>query len=166
MLKSFPQPKSPKGKKSLEGIAKLLPLAVKQQLRGSEGSLLEVLAALWPSMVGRGIAKQCRPASFSSGTLTIATSCPTWAVQFRQLGEEIRASINRALGAELVKKLRVQMDTSVDALSSPGGRESNPPKKSARGDAPESPPVRDDDVAGIVSRSSAKYFARSNRKSR
>ncbi len=165
MLKSVPQHKSPKGKHTVDGIAKLLPSAVKQQLHRSEGSLLEVLAALWPSMVGRGIARQCRPASFASGTLTIATSCPTWAVQFRQLGEEIRARINRALGGELVKKLRVRMDPSADALTSPGGQESNLPKKPASGNAPESRLVRDDDVAGIVSRSSAKYFARGNRRS-
>src|SRR5690348_9554711 len=105
-----------KGSKALEGIAKLLPLSVRQQLRNSEDSLFELLSALWASIVGRGIAKQAKPVALAGGTLTIATSCPTWAIQFRQLGEEIRGNINRFLGAELVKRLKVRIDHSFAAL--------------------------------------------------
>ena len=149
----------------MEGIAKLLPPAVRQQLLRSDSSLLELLNPLWASMVGRGIAKQCRPADFSSGTLTIVTSCPTWAVQFRQLAEEIRQNINKFLGAELVKKIRVRLDPTFDAKALPAPKELVPRvgrfKVKAAGRAPE----ESRDVTGILRRSYQKYFSRNNRKS-
>ena len=145
----------------MEGITKLLPLAVRQQLRSSEDSLLELLSALWASIVGRGIAKQAKPVAFAGGTLTIATSCPTWAIQFRQLGEEIRGAINRFLGAELVKRLRVRIDPSVDALDAQRTRHAHPPADHVKADAPEAVL----DVSAIVHRSRTKYFARGSQKS-
>jgi hypothetical protein len=149
----------------LEGIAKLLPPAVRQQLLRSDSSLLELLNPLWASMVGRGIAKQCRPADFSSGTLTIVTSCPTWAVQFRQLGEEIRQNINKFLGAELVKRIRVRLDPTFDAKALPAAKDSVPAAGRFKVKAPGRAPEESRDVTGVLRRSYEKYFSRNNRKS-
>ena len=115
-------------------------------------------------MVGRGIAKQCRPAEFSSGTLTIVTSCPTWAVQFRQLGEEIRQNINRFMGAEFVKKLRVRMDPTFEAKKLSAAKDSFPPAGRLKVKAPGRAPGESRDVNGVLRESFEKYFSRNNRK--
>ena len=126
--------------------------------------MVEVLNSLWVSMVGRGIARQCRPVDFSAGTLTIVTSCPNWAVQFRQLNEEIRRNINKVLGSEMVKKMRVRLDpafqppelpesaASADALIRPHVKVTKPGAKDAK------------DVLAILRESYDKYFSRNDRK--
>ena len=123
--------------------------------------MVEVLNSLWVSMVGRGIARQCRPVDFSSGTLTIVTSCPNWAVQFRQLDEEIRRNINKVLGSEMVKKMRVRLDPafqppdvpeSAGALIRPHVKVTKPGAKDAK------------DVLAILRESYDKYFSRNDRK--
>jgi len=145
----------------LEGIAKLLPAALRQHLLRSNASMVEVLNSLWVSMVGRGIARQCRPVDFSAGTLTIVTSCPNWAVQFRQLNEEIRRNINKVLGSEMVKKMRVRLDPafqppdvpeSAGALIRPHVKVTKPGAKDAK------------DVLAILRESYDKYFSRNDRK--
>lgn len=148
----------------MEGIAKLLPAALRQHLLRSNASMVEVLNSLWVSMVGRGIARQCRPVDFSAGTLTIVTSCPNWAVQFRQLNEEIRRNINKVLGSEMVKKMRVRLDpafqppelpesaASADALIRPHVKVTKPGAKDAK------------DVLAILRESYDKYFSRNDRK--
>ncbi|MBI4167223.1 MAG: DUF721 domain-containing protein [Acidobacteria bacterium] len=148
----------------MEGIAKLLPPAVRQHLFRSDSSLLELLNSLWASMVGRGIAKQCRPVEFSSGTLTIVTSCPNWAVQFRQLGEEIRQNINKFLGAEFVKKIRVRLDPTFDAKAQPAEKNTIHPPGRFKVKMPGRAPEESRDVHGILRRSYEKYFSRNNRK--
>jgi hypothetical protein len=148
----------------LEEIGKILPAVFKRQIHRSDALLLELLTPLWPRVVGKGIARQCRPVSFAAGTLTIATSCPTWAVQLRQLGEELRASTNRFLGSELVKKLRVRRDLTMDRPGMQAGEESKPPINHGGAEMPEAPSQLEPEVAGVLQRSYSKYFARNSRK--
>jgi hypothetical protein len=148
----------------LEGIAKFLPAAVRQQLFRSDPSLLELVKSVWGSMVGQGIAKQCRPIELASGTLTIVTSCPTWAVQFRQLNDEIRGNINKFLGGEHIKRLRVRVDPSFVPSKPPKGDPSlramvRPQVKVTKGQ-----PQEPGDPLGILQQSYQKYFSRSDRK--
>ena len=147
---------------ALEKIGKILPAALRDQLRHSEAPLLDLLTPLWPRLVGKGIARQCRPVSFFGGTLTVATSCPTWAAQLRQFSEQIRAEVNRYLGSDLVKKLRVRQDSSVAPAEFSTGKAIAP--EPAALDGPDAAKTLHPDVAGVLQRSYAKYFARGMRK--
>lgn len=145
----------------MEGIAKLLPAALRQHLLRSNASMIEVLNSLWVSMVGRGIARQCRPVDFASGTLTIVTSCPNWAVQFRQLNDEIRHNINKVLGGEMVKKMRVRLDPAFEPPDLPESADAlvRPRVKVTKSGAKDGK-----DVLAILRESYEKYFARNDRK--
>jgi len=77
-------------------------------MHGGDSRLLLFLNALWPRAVGKAIAQHSRPVSFVTGTLTLATACPSWAAQLGQMNEELRAGINSFLGRRVVKKLRVR----------------------------------------------------------
>ncbi len=126
--------------------------------------MLDLLKSLWGSMVGHGIAKQCRPIEYAAGTLTIVTSCPTWAVQFRQLNEEIRSNINKFLGGEHVKRLRVRVDPSFEIVSPQKAdtslRSLVRPKVKVTQGLPKEP----SDPLGILRQSYQKYFSRNDRK--
>lgn len=145
----------------MEGITKILPAAVRQQLLRSDDSMLAVLRSLWTSMVGRAIAQQCQPTAFTTGTLTIMTSCPNWAVQFRQLNDEIRQKINRVLGAELVKKLRVRVDPTFKPSElpkpAPGLKGLGKARVKMTQEAAQ-------DALGVLQQSYEKYFSRKGRK--
>jgi hypothetical protein len=126
--------------------------------------MVEVMNSLWVSMVGRTIALESRPVEFTSGTLTIVTSCPNWAVQFRQINEEIRHNINKVLGGEIVKKLRVRLDPSFQPPEMPevvatGKAQLRPRVKVSKSTAKDRK-----DVLAILRNSFDKYFARNDRK--
>jgi hypothetical protein len=151
-------------KQPVEGVGKILPAVLKKHLCRPDESLLAVLAPLWPSIIGKGIARQCRPVAFAAGTLTIATSCPTWAAQFRQLADEIRTCINRFLGGNLVRKLKVRVDPSIDTASVIAVPENDAPiGVQSRGEVNAATPL-EPDVARVLQQSCAKYFARGKRK--
>ena len=146
----------------MEEIGKILPAVLRGHLRHSEAPFLDLLAPLWPRIVGKGIARQCRPVSFFGGTLTLATSCPTWAAQLRQLSEQIRAEVNRYLGSDVVRKLRVRQDSSVAPAEFAAGKAIV--AEPAALDGPDAAKRLHPDVAGVLQRSYAKYFARGTRK--
>ena len=149
----------------MEEIGKILPAVFKRHLRQSEPVLVELLRPLWPRLVGRAIARQSWPASFEAGTLHVATSCPTWATQLRQLAEEIRAEINGHLGGPVVKRLRVRCEPTA------GGMETPTPARASR-PAPEKPNLEgldgakglEPELSGVLLRSFAKYFSRRDHK--
>lgn len=145
----------------MDEIGKILPAAFKAQVRRADAALVEILAPLWPRVVGRGIAQQVRPVAFAAGTLTLATACPTWAAQLRQMAEEIRAQINNFLGSPVVKKLRVQHVSRMDSVELPAPPRKSPLNLEASGlPAPEGVDKLDPEISGILERSFAKYFAR------
>ena len=146
----------------MEKIGKILPAELRDHLGHSEAPLLDLLTPLWPRLVGKAIARQCRPVSFFAGTLTIATSCPTWAAQLRQFSEQIRAEVNRYLGSDLVRKLRVRQDSRVVPAEMPDDK--TIAAEPAALDGPDAAKRLHPDVAGVLQRSYAKYFARGMRK--
>lgn len=91
----------------MEEIGKLLPGVLREQVRRSGPRLIEILDPLWRRVAGKAMAQHCRPVAFDAGTLTLATDCPTWSAQLRQMAEEIRAKVNSFLGDPVVKKLRI-----------------------------------------------------------
>ena len=91
----------------MEEIGKILPKVLKPQLSCLEPPVVEVLAPLWTQVVGKALAKQCRPVAFSGGTLTLATDDADWAGPLQQVAEEIRTQVNNFLGKPVVQHLRI-----------------------------------------------------------
>ncbi len=148
----------------MEELGKILPAVFKRQLHRVEPPILELLVPLWPRVVGRAIARQCRPVSFTAGTLTVATSCPTWAVQLRQLSEEIREEINRFLGSTIVRKLRIRHDLTVDNSRVSASEELKSPNNQLDSGGPTGASRLEPEWAEVLRRSHSKYFARQKRK--
>jgi predicted nucleic acid-binding Zn ribbon protein len=92
----------------VEEVGRILLSVVNRYTHDSDPRLVQVLSALWPRAVGRGIAEHSRPVSLASGTLTLVTACPAWTVQLGQMREDVRAAINGFLGKPLVRKVRVR----------------------------------------------------------
>ena len=93
----------------MDELGKLLPRFLNKHVRGDQPPVLEVLAPLWQRVAGRAMAEQSRPVAFGSGTLTLATSSVSWATELRGLQDEIRTAVNRTLGRQLVKRVRVRL---------------------------------------------------------
>ena len=150
---------------SVEEIGKILPAVFMRQVRRNEPMLIEILAPLWPRVVGKGIAQQSRPTAFEAGTLTLVTSCPSWAAQLRQMSEEVRAQINNCLGSAVVKKLRVRLVMKDEMAEASAPQETSTPE----GDAahlllPEGAARLEPEITRVLDRSFAKYFARQKHK--
>jgi predicted nucleic acid-binding Zn ribbon protein len=92
----------------LEEVGKSLPAILGKHLQRQASHLVQVLTALWPQAVGKGIAEHSRPVEFVSGMLTLATPYRSWATQLGEMSEELRAHVNAFLGRPLVRKLRVR----------------------------------------------------------
>lgn len=145
----------------MEEIGKILPAVFKKQVRRAQPPLVELLAPLWPQVVGKAIAQQSRPVAFGAGTLTLGAFCLSWAAQLRQMAEEIRAEINSFLGSPVVKKVRVQH------VPQPGAVEAAAPQGERAPDLglrtpnwPDGAAKLDPEISGILKRSFTKYFAR------
>ncbi len=148
----------------MDEVGKIIPFVFRKQVRRAEPHLLEILAPLWPRIVGRSMAEHSQPAVFESGVLTLTTDCPNWSSQLRQMAEEIRATVNSFLGQPLVKKLRIKKVAQLSLY---------PPARPARQAATRTPnpkeadvdtnSIPDPEIARIVSSSYAKYFTRPRR---
>lgn len=149
----------------MEEIGKILPAVFKRQVRRNDPKVIEILAPLWARVVGKGIALQSRPVAFEAGTLTIVTTCPTWAAQLRQMSEEVRAQVNNYLGGAIVKKLRLRVTLEADPVNATA-----PLEKVALEPGPTHQPLPDGaaqlepEMTGMIERSYAKYFARKKNK--
>lgn len=152
----------------VEEVGRILPLVVGRHMHDADSRLVQVLSALWPRAVGKSMAQHSRPVSFVSGTLTLATTCPSWAAQLSQMGEEVRAAINGFLGRPLVRSVRVRHTPSLVLHSDKSNvgtqnweLETGKPKLAS----PDSKPVLelgnlDPEIAPLVEEAFARYFSR------
>ena len=157
----------------MEALGSLLPKALHKHVTRGNQPVVQILVPLWPRIVGKYIARFSQPTAFDSGTLRVAVSSPTWAAELRRLSDEIRAQINGALGAPVVKRLRVSERRlhhgEIGSLVSPervpgraGAQESDPSlrvdlAKLLWSDGGVKLPR---ELAEIVERSFVKYFSR------
>ncbi|MFB3923771.1 MAG: DUF721 domain-containing protein [Terriglobia bacterium] len=145
----------------MEEVGKILPAVFKRQVGRNDPKVVEILTPLWARVVGKGIALQSRPAAFEAGTLTLVTSCPTWAAQLRQMAEAVCAQVNNCLGGAIVKKLKVRVIPEADRADLPAAE-----VRAALGGEPQQIPLPDgamqleSEMRGALERSYAKYFAR------
>jgi hypothetical protein len=150
----------------MEEFGRIVPRALKTYVRRDKAPLLAVITGMWPRVAGRAIAEQARPVAFSGGSLALSTSSESWAVQLQALSSEICAAVNKGLGQQLVKHLRVRLVH--DSGAAPGPAIQTPqslPAAPAWDDSPEtadSGPLAGLDPATrkILSHSFAKYFGR------
>ena len=151
----------------MEEVGRLLPSLVGRHMQGADSRLVQVLSAFWPRAVGKGIAEHSLPVSFVSGTLTLATECPSWAAQLGQMREEVRAGINGFLGRRLVRKVKVRHKPSLV----PNGDQSKAGTGNGRLETAQSKPARssskpalelanlDPEIARSVEEAYVRYFS-------
>jgi predicted nucleic acid-binding Zn ribbon protein len=58
---------------------------------------------VWAAEVGEAVAARAAPAAFRDGVLSVHVSSATWMQELQFAKQEIRARLNRRLGAELVR---------------------------------------------------------------
>ncbi len=149
----------------MEEIGKILPAVFKRRGRQGEQGILGILASLWPRVVGKPIALHSRPVAFGAGMLTLATNCPSWAVQLRYLAEEIRAEINSFLREPVVENLRVVRHATLEPLTPASqGVVLNPDLKAGKFNAVGSRTDLGPETARMVERSFTRYLTRNGKR--
>ena len=149
----------------MEELGKILPALWKQHLRRANPHLADMLASVWPHAVGKPLAQHCRPLAFEGGRLTLGVADFELAAQLRPMAEEIRAEVNSFLGTPVVKKVIVRhvrglkLDT---VFPLQDGAAPVVPVSALPADSAQAAGL-DPEVARIVARSYAKYFARQGR---
>ncbi len=73
----------------------------------SRGIPIAELASKWHRIVGDRLAAETAPASLESGLLTVSATNGPWGAQARFLHEQIRLKANQALGADVIRTVRV-----------------------------------------------------------
>jgi hypothetical protein len=151
----------------MEEIGSILPKVFRKQALGGRMPLVDILAVLWPRIVGKWIAQQSRPVAFSQGLLTLACFSSSWAAQLRQMSAEISAQINHLMGVPVVRKVRIrQQPAPLAPVDSSEAADCTPAiLTDAAGDFRklQSEAKLDPEMARIVERSFVKYFSRNGK---
>ena len=147
----------------MEELGKILPAIWKRHAQRANPHLADILASLWPQVVGKPLAQHCRPLGFEGGRLMLGTAESDWAVQLRLMSEEIRAVINSFLGSPAVKKLFVKHVPGLKFAAVLPQDDTAPVIPANRLPLDSAGAKLDPEVARIVARSYAKYFARPGR---
>jgi hypothetical protein len=61
----------------------------------------------WSEIVGEAVAAHAEPSSLKGGVLRVRADSPSWATEIGYLADQIKASVNRTVGADLVGEVRV-----------------------------------------------------------
>ncbi len=152
------------GVSGMDEVGKILPAVFKPHVQRGEPAVAEILAPLWPRVVGKAMARQCRPAAFSRGTLTVVAELESWSLQLQQMEKEIRTEINAFLGGPVVRRLVVRQVIGFDAVNTGAPQaEFVPPEKSSQkwADRAADPKAG---IARLAHRAVQKRFAPSFRK--
>ena len=64
---------------------------------------------VWGQAVGEPLASRCRPLDYRNGTLVLAVSSASWMQQVQFLTGTVRDTLNRALGENLVRQVRLRV---------------------------------------------------------
>jgi predicted nucleic acid-binding Zn ribbon protein len=111
-----------------------------KDLLGDVGSRLGLTSAVetgqvwsrWVEIVGDSVARHAEPSSLKGGVLRVRADSPSWASEIGYLKDEIRTAVNRAVGLELVKEIRVWSGPGSPrpprSTPAPGARVSSPPE--------------------------------------
>lgn len=61
----------------------------------------------WLDLVGPDVAAHCEPTSLRAGVLRVRADSPVWAHEVGYLSEEIKGRVNRLLGRDAVREVRI-----------------------------------------------------------
>ncbi len=154
----------------MEQLGSILPRAIKNQILRRKPPVADVLAPLWPHVVGKLIARHSRPVAFAEGRLTVAVSSEEWAIQLNEMRELVRTKANEFMGRAVVRRILVNHQKDWDeGKTAPEMRERRTAPASmelAKARAilwPEGKGGLDPSVAEAVERSFVKYFSRGPR---
>ncbi len=82
-----------------------------ERLVGDRGWQVDVAAGSvmgrWDEIVGRQVAEHCQPVSFEEGILAVRADSTSWATQIRLLSSSLLGAIEKAVGPDVVRELRV-----------------------------------------------------------
>jgi hypothetical protein len=73
----------------------------------------------WEEIVGAVVAEHAEPSSLKEGLLRVRADSPAWATEIGYLRDEIKIAVNRVVGLELVKEVRVWSGPRGDRAGSP-----------------------------------------------
>lgn len=96
------------------------------------------VAEAWEEAVGPTVAARARPAGFERGELLIAAPDAVWRQELVLLAPDIKQKINRALGSDVVQRVRI-VGGPVPAGPVPRGSRQAPPRmihRASRGPRP------------------------------
>lgn len=85
---------------------------------------LDLLAAVWPLMVGQRLAGHTWPVNWKAGRVEVAVRGEEWRKQLEEMREQVRTQINKWWGSELVHEVsfvRARHESSRERKGSPGG---------------------------------------------
>jgi predicted nucleic acid-binding Zn ribbon protein len=125
-----------------------------KDLLGGAGRRLGLPAAVetgaiwsrWTEIVGPAVAAHAEPSSLKGGVLRVRADSPAWATEIGYLKDEIKTSVNRLVGLELVEEVRLWTGPGAIRGPRPAGDEGETPR--ADGSAPLSDgDVQDPNVA-------------------
>jgi len=75
---------------------------------GRDGAGLAVISAAWAGAAGESLASFSRPVKVSAGVLSVTAGHPGAVLELRMREAEILASLNRALGRDLLRRISVR----------------------------------------------------------
>ncbi len=73
-------------------------------------STLARVQAAWEELVGPAVATAASPTAERSGTLTVTCSAAVWAQELELMAPVLLERLNKALGADLLNKLRCRTE--------------------------------------------------------
>ncbi len=114
-------------KKGLSAISPLLKAMSKNLGLEKEVKLFRLKEG-WPDIVGHAIASHTAPQAIRYHVMTLHVDGAAWLHELSFLKEEIRQKINRQLGNEAVRSLRLKIGP-VSALSKPEQKDSSRKKR-------------------------------------
>jgi predicted nucleic acid-binding Zn ribbon protein len=63
---------------------------------------------VWPGVVGERIAARARAVAYRDGTLFVEVDSPTWMSELGYLKHHMVTELNRRLGGEIIREIRMQ----------------------------------------------------------
>lgn len=75
---------------------------------------------IWPEAVGEKIASRARAVGCRGGVLTVEVESPVWMAELTYLRRKLAEELNRRLGSEVVREIRLRPS---------GGRDSRSPDR-------------------------------------
>ena len=138
---------------------------------------LDLLAAVWPLMVGQRLAAHTQPVAWEKGSVVVAVGDREWQKQLEGMADEVRKQINRWWGSELVREVKFSRGKVPGASAPPtaqaprhpaqlqGKTEAEEKLKAALKEL-EGPLARISDVElrDLIARVAAKYLAKQEKK--